>query len=259
MSTTGVLLHHLSWLMQRMTFFLLIALAASAVFYTLACAFGLAGWIVWNVTLGETLYAWAGTAAQIAGTLLLAGLCFFLPSHKRITTLETSHRSFQIGMTDVANAYALAHAEDRRGAFQLSGEFDAIRERLGFLRAHPDLGQLEPSILEAAAQMSHISSEMADIYSDQKVERARNILKERQHEIGMFNERLSQAKQVSTELKGWLAEVEMEEAVARAQLDRLIDDLADVLPALGLEVTTTSPEIEDHSDDVLIAMHQAAE
>jgi len=142
MSNIAVIWHHTSWLMQRLTFFLLIALAGTAVGYTLACAFGFAAWLELPITLGETVYEWAGIAIQISIAILLTGLCFFLPSHKRITTLETSHRSFQIGMSDVAQAYAIAHAQDRTGVFQLSGEFDAIRERLGFLRAHPDLGQL---------------------------------------------------------------------------------------------------------------------
>ncbi|MDG1084834.1 MAG: hypothetical protein P8P35_12120 [Planktotalea sp.] len=69
---------------------------------------------------------------------------------------------------------------------------------MGFLCDHPDLGQLEPAMLEAASQMSHISAELAVIYSDRKVERVRTVLKERQHEIGEFNLRLEGAKLVST-------------------------------------------------------------
>ena len=45
----------------------------------------------------------------------------------------------------------------------------------------------------------------------------------------------------------------MDESVARAQIDRLVDDLADVLPALGLEVATQTPE------DTVIALPHAAE
>jgi len=179
---------------------------------------------------------------QLFATALVVGLCFFLPGHSRISKLETSHRSFQIGMDDVARAYAVAHAADRAGTFQMSGEFDAVRERLMFLRDHPDLGQLEPTVLEAAAQMSHVSAELARIYSDEKVSRARHILTQRQHEVADFNIRLEQAKHVSTEMKTWLAQVELDESVARAQMDRLVDDLADVLPALGLEVISNSGE-----------------
>lgn len=253
MSTFANVWHVVSWLMQRMTFFMIISLAVCAVVFTLSCAFGLAPWIEWSLVMGEQAYPLAGMAAQIAGTILLVGLCFFLPSHQRIAKLETSHRSFQIGMSDVARAYAIAHAHDRTGVFQLSGEFDAVRKRLGFLREHPDLAQLESAMLEAAAQMSQISAELGAIYSDKKVERARTILKERQHEIGQFNERLENAKLVSTELKGWLGQVEMDESVARAQIDRLVDDLADVLPALGLEVVSQELEAK------IISLPHAAE
>ena len=53
-------------------------------------------------------------------------------------------------------------------------------------------------MLEAVSQMSHISAELAVIYSDRKAERVRTVLKERQHEIGEFNLRLEGAKLVST-------------------------------------------------------------
>ena len=53
-------------------------------------------------------------------------------------------------------------------------------------------------MLEAVSQMSHISAELAVIYSDRKAERVRTVLKERQHEIGEFNLRLEEHKLVST-------------------------------------------------------------
>lgn len=40
---------------------------------------------------------------------------------------------------------------------------------------------------------------------------------------------------VSTELKHWLHEIELEESVAAAQLVRLREELKDVLPELGIE------------------------
>ena len=112
---------------------------------------------------------------------------------------------------------------------------DPVRERLAYLRDHPDLSSLEPAVLEVAAQMSHVSKELADVYSDERVERARGFLEQRQYELQQFNQRLTQAKMVSTEMKHWLHEVELEEAVAAAQLDRLRDELKDILPELGLE------------------------
>ena len=40
---------------------------------------------------------------------------------------------------------------------------------------------------------------------------------------------------VSTEFKYWLHEIELEDSVAAAQLERLREELKDVLPELGIE------------------------
>ena len=44
----------------------------------------------------------AGLAVQLALTLLLLGLCFFVPMNDRVMRLENSHRSFRVTMWDVA-------------------------------------------------------------------------------------------------------------------------------------------------------------
>ena len=176
-------------------------------------------------------YENARQIAQSGLTVLAVLLCLYLPANYHIMALENSHRRFSLGMQDVA----LAHAADRTGVFQLSSEFDAVHERLAHLRDHPDLGGLEPDLLEVAAQMSHISRELSDVYSDEKVARALAFLTQRQQEVEAFNARLYQAKQISRELKHWAHEVDFEESVASSQLARLRDDLRDVLPELGLE------------------------
>lgn len=225
---TQYLLHRLA-----VFIFVLSALGLSAV--TIAAFFGLAPWLEFHASFGGVTYENAGQIAQIGLTVLAVLLCFFLPANARIMTLENSHRRFSLGMNDVARAYAAAHSADRTGTFQLSSEFDAVRERLAYLRDHPDLGGLEPDLLEVAAQMSHISRELSDVYSDDKVARARAFLTQRQQEVETFNARLDQAKQISRELKHWAHEVDLEESVASSQLQRLRDDLRDVLPELGLE------------------------
>ncbi len=93
------------------------------------------------------------------------------------------------------------------------------------------LAALEPEVLEIAAQMSHISKELAEVYSNDRVARARSFLTERQFEVDQFNARLTEAKAMSTELKHWMHEIELEESVAAAQLQRL----REVMPELGLE------------------------
>ncbi|WP_176440892.1 DNA repair protein [Oceanicola sp. 22II-s10i] len=211
-------------------------LALSLVTVTLLCAFGVLPWpelaLAWNGAPVEG----AGMWALIGLTVLAIGLCSFVPSNGRIMALETSHRNFHISMHDVAHAYHKAHAADREGVFRMSHEFDAVRERIAFLRDHPDLDGLEPEILEAAAQMSQVSHELASIYSEEKVNRARTFLKQRQEEIEQFNDRLDTAKAITNDLRRWLDAVEMEESIARSQLDRMLAELDDLLPELGMGV-----------------------
>ena len=248
---SAVLLSQSIFQRLAMLVFLLTALGLTAA--TIAATFDAMPWLTLDAGLDGVPYDSAGQMAQIGLTVLALLLCFFLPTNARIMVLETSHRRFSIGMQDVARAYAAAHAADRAGLFQLSSEFDAVRERLVWLRDHPDLGALEPGILEVAAQMSHISQELADIYSDARVARARAFLTERQQEVEMFNARIDLAKQVSRDLKHWVHEVELEESVAASQLQRLRDDLREVLPELGQEEML-------HRDGTVIDLpHKAAE
>lgn len=53
-------------------------------------------------------------------------------------------------------------------------------------------------------------------------------------------------------MKHWLHEIELEESVAAAQLDRLRDELKDVLPELGLETVV-------RKDNTVIKLPKAAE
>lgn len=220
-----------------MAIFVLAALAL--VVATGLAAAGVWPWLDLQLAFGGTTYPQAGIAVQSGVTLLLVLLCFYLPANARIMTLENSHRRFHMGMHDVARAYATAHAADRAGMFQLQSEFDAVRERLVYMREHPDLETLEPQVMEVAAQMSFISRELADIYSDDKVDRARAFLKQRQQEVELFNRRIDHAKAVTLRLKQWAQDVELEESVAVSQLERLREDLRDILPELGYREVST--------------------
>jgi len=85
---------------------------------------------------------------------------------------------------------------------------------------------------------------LAEVYSDEKIGRARDFLKQRQQEITQFNARLDQAKAISTEMKHWLHEVELEESVAAAQLARLTEEMNEIFPHLGRETTVNfDPEV----------------
>ncbi len=224
-------------LLQRLALVAFVVAALTLTALTGLAVLGMVPWLEFTAHVGDTPYPEAGRVAQIGVTALAVLLCVYLPANWRMLRLETSHRRFEIGMQDVARAYALAHAADRRELFDLSSEFDAVRERLAYLRDHPDLDSLEPALLEVAAQMSHISRELAEVYSDEKVARARAFLTQRQQEVEAFNARLDHAKQVCQELRHWAHQVELEESVAVSQLNRLRDDLRSLLPELGHEDT----------------------
>lgn len=235
----------LSYLMRRLALILFAALALALVVSTGMALAGLWQWLQIDASYAGAPVENVGMYAQIGLTLFAVSLCFFFPSNRRILRLETSHRNFSVGMNDVARAYSLAHAEDRKGTFQLSSEFDSVRERIGFLNGHPDLQHLEPNLLEIAAQMSHVSRELAVVYSKEKVERARDFLKQRQEELSLFDSRLEEAKAVSNELKQWVGQVELDESVAAAQMDRLKIDLNKLLPELGLQTTVETLSDEE--------------
>jgi len=233
----------IQYIFQRLAVALFAIAAVAITVSTVMAALGLWAWVELPISYAGEPIEKAGMYAQIGLTFLAVGLCFFLPTNRRVMQLETSHRQFSMNMDDVTRAYGAVHAADRGEVFQMSSEFDSVRERLAYLRDHPDLSTLEPALLEVAAQMSHISRELATVYADEKIERARNFLKERQEEVNLFNSRLDQAKGITTEMKHWLHEVELEESVAAAQLDRLRAEMREIMPELGIDRMVTANDM----------------
>ena len=224
---------------QRLTLVLLVLLAAGGLLWSVAAAAGAAPWLALPAGLGGQAVD-AGPAIQLTLTAIFIGLCFFVPSNDRVMRLETSHRAFRATMWDVAQAYQAAHAADRDGTFRLPSEFDSVRERIEFLRRHPDLAKLEPDVLEMAAQMSHESRELAEIYSTERVERARTFLRQRQEEAEDMQARVHEALTACREIRRWLERVEADEDTARTELAQLKAELADLLPGLGLRLFETA-------------------
>ncbi|MEP3347604.1 MAG: DNA repair protein [Litoreibacter sp.] len=230
-----------SWL-QVQQFFQRIALVAVVLFSivvvgaTLAAVIGVAPWLSFTASYGETVVPYAGMITQLFLAALAVSLIFYLPSNRRILELEKSHRSFHMSMEDVTRAYVTAHKADKEELFSLSSEFDAVRERIMHLRDHPDLHTLEPSVLEVASQMSHESRDLASVYSEEKVDRARTFLRQRQREIEDYREQISLAQQTCADLKRWSQQVSVEDSVVSAQMQRLEADLAEVLPLIGYEI-----------------------
>ena len=220
-------------IVQRATLVSILSLAVAGAIWSLAAAIGFAPWLRLDVGLGGASID-AGLAVQLALSLLLLGLCFFIPMNDRVMRLENSHRTFRVTMWDVAQAYQMAHAADRDGCFRLKSEFDSVRERIEHLRRHPDLGKLEPEVLEMAAQMSHESRELAETYSTERVERAQQFLRQRQEEADQMAERVRAAFATCREIKGWLERVEIDEDRARSELGRFREELEPLLHVLDL-------------------------
>lgn len=211
---------------------------------TIGAAAGLLPWLQLDLRLSDGTAIPAGPAVQIGLAVIALLLCAYMPANFRVLALENSHRAFNMRMEDVANAYWAAHRADRTGIFKMKSEFDAVKERLLFLRNHPDLGGLEPDILEVAAQMSQTSAELARVYSDENVARARNFLDERQEEAETMQRRIEEAQAEAIELRRWIERIEIEEDTARAQLDRLTGYLDTLLPKLGMRLAPAEEPVD---------------
>ncbi len=209
---------------------------------SVAAATGLLPWPQLALFFGGAAMPQAGMWLQLGLTGLFIALTFSLPANLRMARLERSHRNFAMGMSDVSHAYRMAHAADRAGVFALSGEFDTMRARLELLRQHPDLAHLEPELLQLAAQMSHETRDLARAYSDDKVNRARNFLKQRQEEAHALTDRLAIARRTCDELRRWLTDIEAEERTAQQQIRRLEADLKEILPTLGYAFDMPEPQ-----------------
>ena len=222
---------------------LMFVLCVVVIGYTLAAAFGLAPWLNFTAQFGEFFVPNAGVIVQIALAVILTALFFFMPSAGRILSLEKSHRDFKITMEDVARAYHVCHTADRSGVFTMSSEFDAVRERLSYLRDHPELDSLEPQVLELAAQMSQQSRELADVYSDDKVTRAKMFLRQRQEEAERQQQLIVEAHHAIRDIRKWSQQVELEESVVASQLSQLEEQLEATLPSLGYTLGKESAEV----------------
>ncbi|RBW57734.1 DNA repair protein [Ruegeria sp. A3M17] len=235
----------------RLTFFLICTAALFLVGACLLSALGVLPWLSMQAGFGNDPAMDAGMYIQIGLTVLILMLAFYLPANARMMALETSHRKFSLNMYDVAQAYQLAHSADRGETFLLSSEFDAVKERMAFLRHHPDLQSLEPEILELAAQMSHISQELAETYGDARVSRARTFLQQRQEEIETFQKRIEEAQVIQHELRQWTHDIEMEESIAKSQLARLRDELFELLPELSAQLQSPVDDRDPKKSSVI--------
>ncbi|KQI68760.1 DNA repair protein [Loktanella sp. 3ANDIMAR09] len=236
-------------IMHAVSLFVVAVLAVAALVFTALSALGVTGWLTVEASLGGVPYPQAGMWLQIGLTVLLAAMAFFLPTNARMMALERSHRDFQISMDDIKVAYNAVHHADRQGIFSLSSEFDAVRERLAYLRDHPDLVRLEPGVLEVAAQMGQTSRHLAEVYSEERVARAKAFLAARQKEAEDQQEQILEALHICEQIRSWSAQVEMEESRVANQLAHLDEALQGVLPLLGYALEHDASLDEDTEQD----------
>lgn len=235
---TGENLHRI-FLPIAQTF--MIGLAILLLMSCLGAAVGIWPWLHLTATVNGMALGSIGIGVQVTATVFMILLLAYLPSNLRMAQLERSHRSFTVGMEDVARAYAHAHAADRAQVFTLSNEFEAMRQRMEYMRAHPHFQELEPEILQLAAQMSVQTRDLARTYSEEKVERAKGFLRQRQQEVHLLQDRLDAALKIKDELRRWLTDIEIEERHSNAQMKRLEADLREILPKLGYDFELDDP------------------
>ncbi len=229
-------LHRLQRALQVISHITIVGATICLIIATGAAFLGQLPWLEISLLWGGQNIPDAGMYAQIGLTVSLVMLCIFLPANARMSRLEHSHRSFQISMDDVRHAYEVVHNADRRSVFSLSSEFDEMRKRMEYLRKHPDLSHMEPELLELAAQMSRESRDLARIYSEERVSRAKAFLKQRQEEVLRMQEQLALARITCDEIRRWLLDVEAGERENTKGLRALENDLRAILPALGYDV-----------------------
>jgi hypothetical protein len=202
---------------------------------TLGAVAGLLPWFTLGVaTYGDATISNAGIVLQTFVTLLSVALCFWLPSNRRILVLTNSHRQFNVTMKDVATAYYQAHLADRTGLFTLTSEFDAVHERYLYLKR--ELGDMKSDILMLAAQMSYETRDLASVYSDDKVARARAFLAERSAELEQMETLIEKVTGINAEIEPTARRLSFDEQAARSKLSRLVEALKESLGQLGYEI-----------------------
>ncbi|NND40574.1 MAG: DNA repair protein [Boseongicola sp.] len=205
-------------------------IAAAAIVSTSATVLAFAGLLPWldvNATFGGAEVVWMGQALQIGVSALLVLIAGTLPAARRVMRLEATHRRFAVDMDDVTRAYRAAHMADRAEMFEMRREFDAVRERYRYLTDHPELSDIDAELLTIAAQMSEQSRELAAEFSDDKVARARESLKQRLKDSEVLKDRIQSAFASVREIRRMMDEVDVEESTVASQLQRLRDELAD--------------------------------
>ena len=210
-----------------------IVFAIASVLTTALSAFGILPWLSLSMGFGETPWPYAGMALQIGLSVLLLSLLAILPASFRVMQLEYAHRRFEIDMDDITRAYRAAHMADRAETFEMQREFDAVRERYRFLKEQPSFDEMDDLLLTIAAQMSEQSREMADRFSDTRLQRLREQLRHRRQEVDALLDRSTTLRQKASKLKTVSDDIQDDEARAIANLMAAQDDVLPRRPVIA--------------------------
>ncbi|GAA3871383.1 DNA repair protein [Celeribacter arenosi] len=226
--------------------------ALTGILSVVLALFGVLPWLGLEAQFGDGPATNIGVHVQIGLTVLLIGLIALVPSGQRVMSLERVHRDFKMTMEDVSMAYHLSHAADRAGTFKMAAQFDDVRDRLSHMRSHPDLSRLEPEVLDLAAQMSHTTRDLAAIYSDEKLTRARTFLQERERELTDFEEKVRLAISITEDIKSYQRDLGVRERNVDHLIALLKTDLREVLPDLGIYQPANAANAGDEQKVVAI-------
>jgi hypothetical protein len=194
-----------------------------------------------------------GIVLQISICLFLVLAALLLSTLSRLARLERLQKTSALSLPDIATAYRLSHAADRKGAFALVGEFDQMRLRMDHLRNHPDLQDLQDDLLQIAAQMSMQTRDLARIYSDENVKGATDFLRQRQLDVQALSDQLTIARTTCDELLACSNTVDADDDQIRQHIEQLEHELKDILPSLGFSPIAARPR---HGN--VVALQKAA-
>ena len=124
----------------------------------------------------------------------------------------------------------------------MHSEYDALRERLSYLAKHRDLGNLEPEILQVAAQVSRVSEGLATTFSDAAISHAKAFLPAGQEEVEHIEEHIERAIGTTREIRQCHQRQSMDGDVVLSRLEGLKAELKDVLPEVGLTPANANPD-----------------
>jgi len=214
---------------------------------TLIAIAGLAWWWLALIKLGHTIapeVIITGIDRGETVVLLLAIMCSCFPAAmwaggQPLKRAELEH-AFRVKMDDVVRAYYAAHAADRSGVFKLTGEFDAMRERMEWLSDHPELQALTPDLRLLGAQMSIVTRDLARRYSDEVVQEVDDLLTHSERDCDQFEEQVNRSLEAQAAIRTRVQKLDLRYATAYSQDSAVTEAIEQELEPLGLKLDKSS-------------------